>query len=266
MDKELLENQKLWDEWTDINARSALYRLDAFKNGENKIDPVIREEVGDVSAKRLLHLQCHFGMDSLSWARLGAHVTGVDFSPRAIALAQSLGRELNIPARFLCTNIYDLPSELDEQFDIVFASYGVLTWLPDLKSWMQNAASFVKPGGFLYLSDGHPFTWIFDDDSPEMKLRYPYFQTGATAWNEEGSYADRSARLETTTCYQWQHTMGEIITEICQTGLRLEYLHEFGHAYFHAYPPMREGNDGFWHHPEGDSRLPMVFSVKAWKR
>lgn len=265
MDKELIENQKLWDEWTDINSRSKLYKLDAFKKGENKIDPVIRAEVGEVTGKKLLHMQCHFGMDTLSWARLGADVTGVDFSPKAIALAQSLGEELSIPGRFICCNIYDLPSNLNEQFDIVFASIGVLTWLPDFTRWMQIAEQYVKPGGFFYLLDGHPFTWIFDDESEKMTLRYPYFQSGATAWNEQGSYADRTAPLETTTCYQWQHTMGEIVTEVCRTGLRLEFLHEYGHSYFQAYPPMAEGEDGFWHHPEGDARLPMVFSLKAWK-
>jgi 2-polyprenyl-3-methyl-5-hydroxy-6-metoxy-1,4-benzoquinol methylase len=265
MDNELIENQKLWNEWTDINARSKLYRLDAFKKGENKLDPVIRSEVGEVTGKRLLHLQCHFGMDTLSWARLGAQVTGVDFSPKAIALAQSLSSELKISSLFICCNIYDLPSHLDEEFDIIFASYGVLTWLPDLPRWMQIASHYVKPGGFLYLSDGHPFTWIFDDNSEEMKLRYPYFQAGATTWNEEGSYADRTAALETTTCYQWQHTLGEIVTEVCRNGMRLEYLHEFGHGYFQAYPSMQEGDDGFWHHPDGDSKLPMVFSLKAWK-
>lgn len=266
MEKELTENQKLWNEWTDINARSKMYRLDAFKQGENKLDTVIQGEVGHVNGKRLLHLQCHFGMDTLSWARLGAEATGVDFSPKAIALAQSLSNELQIPARFICCNIYDLPSHLDEQFDVVFASIGVLTWLPDLSRWMQIAARYVKPGGFLYLADGHPFTWIFDDDSAEMKLRYPYFQTGATAWQEAGSYADRTAVLETTTCYQWQHTMGEIVTEVCRSGLQLEYLHEFGYAYFQAYPSMQEGKDGFWHHADGDDKLPMVFSLKAWNR
>jgi 2-polyprenyl-3-methyl-5-hydroxy-6-metoxy-1,4-benzoquinol methylase len=266
MDKELIENQKLWNEWTDINARSSLYRLDEFKKGENIIDRVIKEEIGYVSGKSLLHLQCHFGMDTLSWARLGADVTGVDFSPRAIELARSLGSDLDIPGQFICCNIYDLPENLDKQFDIVFASYGVLTWLPDLHQWMQNAANFVKPGGFLYLSDGHPFTWIFDDETPNMTLRYPYFQKGVTAWQEKGSYADRSADLQTTTCYQWQHTLGEIVTEVCRSGLRLEYLHEFGHGYFQAYPPMLEGEDGFWHHPEGDGILPMVFSLKAWKQ
>jgi len=265
MDKNLIENQKLWDEWTDINARSKFYGLDAFKQGGTKLGPIIGAEVGDVTGKQLLHLQCHFGMDTLSWARLGAEVTGADFSPKAISLAQNLSNELRIPAQFICSNIYDLPSSLDEQFDIVFATEGVLTWLPDLPRWMQIAAKYVKPGGFLYLADGHPFTWIFDDNCDEMKLKYSYFQAGATEWQEEGSYADRTAALKTTTCYQWQHTMGEIITEVCRSGLRLEYLHEYGHAFFQAYPTMQKGDDGLWHHPDGDEKLPMVFTLKAWK-
>ncbi|HEX7555045.1 MAG TPA: class I SAM-dependent methyltransferase, partial [Leptolinea sp.] len=165
MDKELIENQKLWNEWTNINARSKLYRLEAFKQGENKLDAVVRAEVGNVANKRLLHIQCHFGMDTLSWARLGAEVTGADFSPKAITLAQNLSQELQIPSRFICCNIYDLPSHLDEQFDIVYATYGVLAWLPNLPRWMEIVTRFVKPGGFLYLADGHPFTWVFDENS-----------------------------------------------------------------------------------------------------
>ncbi len=193
MDEKLQQNLALWNEWTDINARSKMYRLDAFKQGENVLDPIVLGEMGDVTGKSLLHLQCHFGLDTLSWARLGARVTGVDFSPRAIDLARDLSRELSIPARFICCDIYDLPAQLNEQFDIVFASYGVLTWLPDLSRWMQIAAQSVRPGGFFYLLDGHPVTWIFDEKSTNWNPRYPYFQQDAMVCEEEGSYADRSA-------------------------------------------------------------------------
>lgn len=265
MENELKINQELWEEWTDINARSKMYRLEAFKKGENKLDRLIRSEVGDVSGKRLLHMQCHFGLDTLSWARLGADVTGADFSPKAIGLASSLSAELNIPARFICCNIYDLPDHLDGQFDIVFASYGVLTWLPDLPRWMAIASGYVKPGGFLYLADGHPVSWMLDEKSDSWDMHYPYFQQEPMICNEDGSYADRSASGQTKPCYQWQHTLGEIITSVCDNGLRLEYLHEFGHSEFQAHPTMLEDNHGVWHHPQGDSTFPLLFSIKAHK-
>jgi 2-polyprenyl-3-methyl-5-hydroxy-6-metoxy-1,4-benzoquinol methylase len=266
MKNELKVNQNLWNEWVDINARSKMYDLDAFKKGKNKLDPVVLSEVGSVSGKRLLHLQCHFGMDTLSWARLGADVTGVDFSPKAIDLADSLSCELNIPGRFICCDIYDLPSVLTGQFDIVFATYGVLTWLPDLSRWMAIASQYVKPGGFFYLADGHPFTWIFDEKMETWDIKYPYFQQEPMVCEEEGSYADRTAALQSHTCYQWQHTMGEIITNICENGLSLEFLHEFGHACWSAHPCMREDAQGTWHFPDGDTTLPMMFSLKATKK
>lgn len=265
MQKKLKQNQALWNEWVDINARSKMYNLQAFKNGTSALDPLIRGEVGDVAGKRLLHIQCHFGMDTLSWARLGAEVTGIDFSPRAIELADNLSRELNIPARFLCGNVYDLPDLLNGQFDIVFASYGVINWLPDFQRWMEIAAGYVKKGGFFYLAEGHPITWIFDENSEKWDIKYPYFQKELAEFIEQGSYADKTAELSHHTCFEWQHTLGEIVTEVSRQGLRIEFLHEFGHGFFPALPFMTEGKDGFWHHPGGDDRLPLVFSIKAWK-
>jgi SAM-dependent methyltransferase len=266
MNNELTANQNLWNEWTDINARSKMYNLDGFKKGENKLDPTVQSEVGEVAGKRLLHLQCHFGLDTLSWARLGADVTGVDFSPKAIDLAVSLSHELNIPGRFICCNIYDLPAHLDGQFDIVFASYGVLTWLPDFPRWMQIASQYIKPGGFFYLADGHPFMWVFDEKSDSWNIRYPYFQQESMVVESERSYADPTAPVQTPTCYQWQHTLGEVITGVCQNGLSLEFLHEFGYSVFSAHPSMQEDDRGNWHNPDGDTSLPMLFSVKAWKK
>ena len=251
MDTKLETNRDLWEAWTDINSRSKMYNLDGFKRGENKIDALIHSEVGDVAGKSMLHMQCHFGLDSLSWARLGADVTGADFSPKAIDLACRLSDELSIPARFLCCNIYDLPDNLQGQFDIVFASYGVLTWLPDFPRWMRIAASFVKPGGFFYLADGHPSSWIFDEYADDWVIKYPYFQTEPMLCEDDGSYADRSPERGKMTSYQWQHTLGEIVSAICDNGLRLEFLHEFGFVEFQANSKLVEGADGFWHDPRG---------------
>src|SRR5438067_5957834 len=176
MDDHTSANRANWDAWAAINAASANYDVAGFKAGKLSLNRIEREELGDVAGKSLLHLQCHFGLDSLSWARLGAAVTGVDFSDKAIALARSLSEETGIPATFVQSNIYDLADNLTGQFDIVFTSYGVLWWLPDLAGWAKVVSHFLKPGGTFLLVEAHPIASMFDPDDPsELKVKYPYF-------------------------------------------------------------------------------------------
>ena len=161
-----------------IHERSDFYDVAGFKAGKSTLMPVEVEEVGDVAGKSLLHLQCHFGLDTMSWARLGAKATGVDFSEPAIALARSLSDELAIDVRFVHSNVYDLPENLEGRFDIVFTSYGAVNWLPDLAGWARVVSHFLKPGGTFYVIDGHPFTWGLDDENPDdIIIRYPYFRS-----------------------------------------------------------------------------------------
>jgi 2-polyprenyl-3-methyl-5-hydroxy-6-metoxy-1,4-benzoquinol methylase len=146
MDERIKVNLAAWNQMARMHAASPGYRLAEFKAGANVLQGIELGEVGDVGGKSLLHTQCHFGLDTISWARLGARVTGVDFSDEAIGLARSISAELKIPARFIQSNIYDAPGAIDEQFDMVFTSYGALCWLPDIKRWAEIAAGFVKPG------------------------------------------------------------------------------------------------------------------------
>jgi SAM-dependent methyltransferase len=260
-------NRQLWDQLTPIHAASEFYDLEGFKNGQCALMAVDREEVGDVAGKSLLHLQCHFGLDTLSWARLGAQVTGVDFSQRAIALAGSLAAELSIPATFICRNLYDLPRLLSGQFDVVFTSAGVLTWLPDLALWGQVAARFLKPTGFFYLREDHPAAYLFDDDDHVKKpvLRYPYFPSSEPMrFEDEGSYADRTAKIRAVS-YEWSHSLAEVINALISAGLRLEYLHEFPYATHQSLPFLVRGNDGLWRYPEAPDSLPLMFSIRAVK-
>ncbi|UCB52608.1 MAG: class I SAM-dependent methyltransferase, partial [Candidatus Zixiibacteriota bacterium] len=150
MDKFMKQNLKHWNEVTPIHRKSEFYGVEGFKAGRCTLMPLEREELGDVSGKTLLHLQCHFGLDTLSWARLGARVTGVDFSEKAIDLAKSLSKELGIDADFVHSNIYHLPDVLKGEFDIAYTSHGVLCWLPDLAEWGRIIARFLKPGGTFY--------------------------------------------------------------------------------------------------------------------
>ena len=174
MDERLKANLDAWNQMARIHAGSREYRLAEFKAGQNVLKPIELREVGDVRGKSLLHMQCHFGLDTMSWARMGANVTGVDFSDEAIKLARSISAELKIPARFVQSNIYDAPDAVHEQFDIVFTSYGALCWLPDITRWAQVAASFVKPGGFFYMAEFHPLTQMsaMTRPRPSWSLRF----------------------------------------------------------------------------------------------
>lgn len=261
-------NLPLWNEMTPIHARSAFYDVEGFKHGRITLGNLEREEVGDVAGKSLLHLQCHFGMDTLSWARLGAHVTGVDFSDEAIALARSLSQEIGISARFIQSNIFDLPDALNEQFDIVFTSQGVLCWLPDIERWGQIAARYLKPGGTFYIADGHPLLMTMSDapGTTTYQIGFRYFQ-GAEPLRFKGGgsdYADHNARL-THPSFEWIHSLGSTVTALTSAGLHIEFLHEFPLCAWQALPFLVQGADGWWRAPEGMIPIPMTFSIKATK-
>jgi SAM-dependent methyltransferase len=260
-------NRKLWDGMVPVHVASEFYDVASFKAGRSSLMRVERDEVGAVDGKTLLHLQCHFGMDTLSWARLGAEVTGVDFSGPAIAKARELATELGISARFIETDVYSLSEVLQGQFDIVFASYGVICWLPDFRRWAEIAAGCLKPGGFFYLIDFHPFANTLDDESPErpMRLRYPYRSGGVPmVFEDDGTYADRDAVLPHKRSYEFNHSIGEIVTALCDAGLGIDYLHEFPFAASQRFPEMTKGDDGYYHLPE-EGTVPLMFSVKATK-
>ncbi len=266
MDEYIKVNRDLWNEITPIHAQSDFYDVEGFKNGKSRmLYPIEIEEMGDVRGKSLLHLQCHFGLDTLSWARLGAKATGVDFSDKAIDLARSLGKELGIEADFICCNIYDLPENLSSKFDIVYTSAGVLCWLSDLKRWADVIAHFLKPGGFFYILEGHPFNYVLDDspDTTEPKIKYSYFSTPEpVAWEPEGDYADPEA-VVTHGSYESQHDLGEIINSLISSGLRIEYLHEFPVIYYKKWPFMEQDDNGLWR-IKGD-KIPLIFTLKATK-
>jgi SAM-dependent methyltransferase len=251
------KNRAKWNTLTPIHAASKSYDVESFKRGKCSLFHVERDEVGDVRGKKLLHLQCHFEMDTLSWARLGADVVGMDFAEEAIGLAERLATELDIPARFVCCNVYDLMEHLHEQFDVVFTSSGVLCWLPDLKKWAETAAHFVKPGGFFYMHEFH--------FAAEARKGDDYFACGQpTLYEGAGTYADPDAPVFTQGV-EWRHTLGDIVTALIQAGLRLEYLHEWPHCVCPFSPDMKQGPDGGWYDGERPNRFPLMFSLRAWE-
>jgi SAM-dependent methyltransferase len=264
MDNYLKQNQVWWDEATVIHTRSDMYDLKGFQAGRNTLTPIEREELGDVSDKALLHLQCHFGMDTLSLARMGAKVTGVDFSEEAITLARSLASKLSIEANFLQSNIYELPETLDDQFDMVFTSQGVLCWLPDLAKWGQLIARTLKKSGVFYIYEGHPLLNMFEynKDTHQLETKYSYFAGPVNEWPPGYDYADTNARMSVGTC-EWTYPLSDIVKALIDAGLRIEFLHEFPVLFYPAYPLLVKDKAGWWH-LEGD-KLPLSFSIKATK-
>lgn len=267
VDEYLQANQKLWDHWTDEHKISPFYDLSGFKAGKDRLRSIELSELGDVSGKSLLHLQCHFGMDTLAWARRGAQVTGVDFSEKAIALARLLSQELDIPATFCHSDIYQLPDNLSGKFDIVFTSYGVLHWLRHLKPWGQIISHFLKPNGNFYMVEDHPTFRMFTTQAKtEMVLANPYFFSEAPDRVEmSGSYATANEG-ESQTFYLWNHGIGDVVTALVEAGLRIEFLHEFPFAARAKFPFMKQGADGWWYLPERYVQIPFLFSLQARQR
>jgi SAM-dependent methyltransferase len=272
MDEDALrDSRRLWDRWTEINAGSEFYDVASFRDGGRPIGlaDYEREEIGPVEGKSLLHLQCHFGLDTLSWARLGAHVTGADFSEAGIAAAQTLAAELELPATFVVANLYDLPTVLDGQFDVVYTSRGVLGWLPDIDGLARVAAHFVKPGGFFYVTAIHPVAQVFEGEGVEpgeLRLAFPYWShQQSLRFDVKGSYADPTASTEGLVEHGWDHSLGEIVTALIDAGLHVDFLHEFD---FVDWPVgfTVQGEDGRWRlPPTSKGELPLFFSLKATK-
>jgi ubiquinone/menaquinone biosynthesis C-methylase UbiE len=261
VDERLEHNKKMWNALTEPHVKSAFYDVAGFKAGKDWLKPLEIAEVGDVRDKSLLHLQCHFGMDTISWGRRGAEVTGIDFSDAAIAQARKLAKETGVKAEFICSDIFALPEVLNKEFDIVFTSYGALGWLPDLNKWGKIVAHFLKPGGFFYIAEFHPLFWIFGQKpNPEMCVYESYFHH--TVRFEEGTdYA--SDFTHKMTSYEWQFTIGDVITALGKEGLCIEYLHELPICCFQARKDMKQDKDGWWR-LEGDM-IPLTFSIKATK-
>ncbi len=272
MDDALRANRDLWDAWTGIHTASEFYDVPSFRDGRQpiRLAGYERDEIGPVAGKSLLHLQCHFGLDTLSWARLGANVTGADFSGQAVESARALAAEVGVPATFVLSNLYDLPDALEGEFDIVYTSRGVLGWLPDMAGWARVAAHFVKPGGIFYLTEIHPVIQAFENDGVgpgELRLAYPYWSHAEPlTFDVHGSYADPDAVTDVTLVeHGWDHSLGEIVTGLIDAGLRIDFLHEFDFCEWKL-DFLVEGEDGRWRLPaDTKGQLPLFFSIRATK-
>ena len=272
MDEARTANRRVWDAWTPVHVASRFYDVESFRNGQRpiRVADYEREELGDVTGKTLLHLQCHFGLDTLSWARLGARVTGADFSGEAVRAARQLAAEVGLAATFVESDLYALPDVLNGTFDIVYTSCGVLGWLPDIVGWAGVVAHFLAPGGTFYITEKHPIADVFDDEAATvgpgvLRPRYPYWTNpDPLHFVTKGSYADPTADTSGLDEYAWDHSLGEIMTALARAGLHLEFLHEFDFCRWQL-PFLVLSRDGRWRLPAGSGELPLFFSLLATK-
>jgi 2-polyprenyl-3-methyl-5-hydroxy-6-metoxy-1,4-benzoquinol methylase len=258
-------NLKRWNELVDIHSRSKMYNLDEFRKNPDylALDDIEKTAFDSVNGKELLHLQCHFGLSTMSFERMGASVTGIDFSDKAIDKAIMIAHELSMNARFICSNLFDIHQDLTGQFDCIFTSYGVLCWLKDLLAWGRIISDFLKPGGQFFIVEFHPFAGIFDDESQELQTRYPYFSDGTPShYQNDFSYAD-DTKIHNVDSFEWTHDLDEIMNSILSAGLVIREFKEYRHSCYKMLPFMKRVRSREYR-IKGDP-IPLMFSIKAEK-
>lgn len=259
-----MHNQELWDERVPLHVASTFYDVDGFKSGRPQLQPFEVEELGPVDG-RLVHLQCHFGLDTLDIARLHptAKVTGLDFSPAAIEAADRLAAEVRLSdrSRFVVGDVYRAADLLGhERFDVVYTGKGSLLWLPDLEAWASVVHDLLQPGGFLYLSEFHPVSRALADDEPVPG--YDYFCRQPFVFDESGTYADSQAATTHNVSYEWIHPISRVMTAVLGAGLRLDLFHEWDYTLFDQFPWLVTDEVGRRRWP-GPGTLPLMYSLKA---
>ncbi len=253
-------NKTTWNDKVKVHSKSEMYNLDAFKAGKSSLMAYELKALGEVKGKSLLHLQCHFGQDTLSWSRLGAKSVGVDLSDEGIKLAQELNEELQLNAEFVCCNVLDTSKYVSETFDIVFTSYGVIGWLPDLKPWAKMIAGRLKKGGVFYIVEFHPIVWMFDYLEEKPVMKYGYMQGEVIYEEYEGTYADTDSKMISKE-YGWNHGLGEVITALTEAGLHIDYLNEHNESPYNVLPNLVETKSG--NYVTKDKLYPLIFEIKA---
>ncbi|MEZ5360197.1 MAG: methyltransferase domain-containing protein [Candidatus Zixiibacteriota bacterium] len=262
MNKDHEINREQWNKRTEAHYKHPEYKVKEFLEGTFDLHPLELEEVGDVKGKTLLHLQCHFGMDTLTWARKGATVTGADISDTSIEFAEKLAEKAGIKnTRFIRTDLFDLPKKLDDEFDIVYTTYGAIWWMSDIDKWAQVAAKYVKKGGFFYIADDHPVANMFDG---EKRVIESYFHMGTERYYNEGDYCDKNVIIDEEVGWRW--SLADIINALIKAGLTIEFLHEHPFCVYDKWPTFVKDEKGWYYYPDRKNDIPLTFSIKAVKR
>ena len=262
-------NRDYWDERAAFNAKN--WDVEGFLADAGRLTAMVeadRHEVGEVQGKSLIHLQCHFGLDTLAWARLGARVTGVDFARQAIVLARDLAARAGLAARFVEAELYQAPAAVRETFDVVYTSGGALCWLPDIRRWAAVVGALLEPGGLLYLHEAHPVLWALEDERAdrELVIGLPYFEPDQPKrWDDLPAWDPERPRLSHRTQYVWAHGLGEILSALLEAGLVIQSFKEHRRCLWQALHFMVQDRDGWWVLPEHQERLPLMYSLRALK-
>lgn len=256
-------NKKLWNTRADIHLQSDFYDVDSFIAGKNVLNSIELNLLGDIKGKRILHLQCHFGMDTISLERMGASVIGVDLSDRSIEIANDLALKCNSTAKFICSDIYDLPQHLNEEFDIVFTSYGTIGWLPDIDKWAAIVFRYLKPNGRFVFAEFHPVVWMFDADF--KNIAYDYFNTTTILETETDTYADRNSNVGLESI-SWNHDLGEVLNALIKAGLVIESFQEFDYSPYNCFKNSEEFEAGKFRIKHIRNLIPMVYAISALKK
>jgi len=263
MENYLEINRKSWNAKVEPHLKSDFYFVDEFLKGRSSLNSIELELLGDIKNKKILHLQCHFGQDSISLSRLGAEVTGIDLSDKAIDTAKELARKCETKTRFIGTDLYNLPNVLNEKFDIVFTSYGTIGWLPDLDRWAKVISHFLKPDGKFVMAEFHPVVWMFDDDFDGVK--YNYFNEKPIVETYEGTYADPSANI-VQKYVMWNHSLAEVLQSLIDNNLKIDQFKEFDWSPYPCFRHVQEFEKGKWRISMFGNKLPLVFAIGAQKK
>jgi len=253
-------NRALWDQKTEYHFHSDFYDVEGFLKGRSSLNDIELALLGDVAGKSILHLQCHFGQDTLSLGRLGARVTGADLSEAAISKARELNNKLELDGRFICADLYELPNVLEDKFDIVFTSYGTIGWLPDIERWAGVVAHYMKPGGRFVFADFHPVMWMFSNDF--TRVEYSYFNGEPIVETLDGTYADKSAPIKATEI-GWNHGLAEVVNALKTAGLNILDFREYDYSPYNCFRNMMEAAPGKYFIAGMERKLPMVYSLLA---
>ena len=263
-------NRKTWDNRADLHATDStgFYRIDQVLAGGDCLHAIEGSEIGDIESRRLVHLQCHIGIDTISLASRGAVATGLDFSPKALQAARRFAEQAGRPARFVEANVYDAPAALGETYEIVFVTWGALNWLPDLDRWAKAAADLLEPGGFLYLAESHPAALCLEQIDGRIVAHYPWRTPADRPLVEDDTktYTGDERELGHKRTYNWIHPLSDIVNALRRAGLTLEWLNEHELLPYKLFPTMEPaGSPGLFRLPEGQPKLALSFSLKAVK-
>ncbi len=262
------DNLANWNDRVRVHTGPDGYDLDGFASDPERLSDVVafdRTYLGDVAGLTLVHPQCHIGTDTLSWAKLGATVTGIDFSPPALETARDLAHRLDIDATFIESELYAIPHAVTEEFDVVYTGVGAINWLPDIVGWAEVMAHLTKPGGRFYMREGHPVLLALDYERGDdlLVISEPYFETEIPGtWDEPQSYAG-SGTLEHTITHEWNHGLGEVINALITAGFRIELVEEHRFLEWLALPQMIRTGDRYELPPHLRDHVPLMYSLLA---